>query len=351
MKCYRPLEGWKSALPNKNGEYPVVFKPELGQGKRMLLPCGTCDACNIAKANQSAIRVMHEASTHQENSFITLTYNDRNLPTVTNVPTIRTKDLQDFFKRLRKTGKKVRYYAGSEYGSANNRPHYHICLFGYRFSDLVRLCRKATFTNPYPKPLHTSPHLSDIWGKGYVSQGELTFQSASYVARYCMKKGYGADAHHKYKFNYDALTDTKLPFSEWTTDPDNHIYQLSIEPERTYCSLKPGIGALWLEKYWKDISEDGYISVRKVHKGKIDYYPMRVPRYYLRLLERYPINTPQHDLFLNIREHTLDYVRNNPDDWYETEREAKLNTRRTLAKRRAVELPRNVQFDHLEVAV
>jgi hypothetical protein len=44
--------------------------------------------------------------------------------------TLDLKDLQKFFKRLRKlTNEKLKYYAVGEYGSTKKRPHYHIILF------------------------------------------------------------------------------------------------------------------------------------------------------------------------------------------------------------------------------
>jgi hypothetical protein len=44
--------------------------------------------------------------------------------------TLELKDLQKFFKRLRKlSDKKLKYYAVGEYGSTKKRPHYHIILF------------------------------------------------------------------------------------------------------------------------------------------------------------------------------------------------------------------------------
>ena len=61
--------------------------------------CGRCEECRIAKANEWATRMTEEAKLHKENCFITLTYNNENPP---KYKSLIKKELQDFFKRLRK---------------------------------------------------------------------------------------------------------------------------------------------------------------------------------------------------------------------------------------------------------
>ena len=48
--------------------------------KSIRVPCRSCVECVIGYSNQWATRVAAEASCHRENCFITLTYNDENLP-------------------------------------------------------------------------------------------------------------------------------------------------------------------------------------------------------------------------------------------------------------------------------
>jgi hypothetical protein len=345
MKCYAP-----NTAPNKNGNYPLVFKKELGKGKAMSVPCGHCNACKIAKANQKAVRVMHEAEMHKHNSFITLTYNDENLPLLpANVPTLSTAHVQNFFKRYRRAGFKISYFAGGEYGEAFGRPHYHVAVFGHKFTDGARLLRPPTRKNPFPKQLYTSPDLSNLWGKGYVSTGELTFASAAYIARYCQKKAYGSEGKRANNYFYDAVLDEKIDYDVgleiYGHVPD--VYKIERQPERQWQSLKPAIGLRWLLEYYSDISDDGFISVRKIEKGERKYYPMRVPKYYLDTLGKQNQCTKMYAKYIAIREHTLEYVEKHPDDVLGEHREATLNTRQTLANRRAVELPRNVEITEL----
>ena len=61
------------------------------------VPCGQCTGCRLERSRQWAVRMMHEAKSHADNCFITLTYSDDFLPTG---KTLVLKDFQDFMKRL-----------------------------------------------------------------------------------------------------------------------------------------------------------------------------------------------------------------------------------------------------------
>lgn len=145
------------------------------------LPCGHCEACKLNRANDWAVRCFVESTCHKQNCFITLTYNPENLP---KNRTLVKKDLQDFWKRLRKnSGVKLRYVACGEYGPKTLRPHYHASIFGYCPNDL-----KFYKNNHKGQALYNSEFLSKCWGKGFVVIGELNFETCGYVARYCTKK-------------------------------------------------------------------------------------------------------------------------------------------------------------------
>ena len=124
---------------------------------------------------------MHEASLHDENSFLTLTYSDENLPPG---GSLHLPDFQNFMKRLRKSiaPKRVRFYHCGEYGDILSRPHYHALLFGYDFDD------RKFFAKRNENSVYTSTELSSLWPHGFSVVGSVTFESAAYVARYVMKK-------------------------------------------------------------------------------------------------------------------------------------------------------------------
>ena len=115
------------------------------------VPCGRCTSCRLEHSRQWAVRCMHEAQMHEGNSFITLTYAPEHLHEDYSV---HKKELQKFFKRLRKnTGIKLRYFACGEYGDENRRPHYHAIIFGYDFPDKQLYTKTRTGDLLYRSPL------------------------------------------------------------------------------------------------------------------------------------------------------------------------------------------------------
>jgi len=220
------------------------------------VPCGQCIGCRLARSAEWALRCVHEASLHQENCFITLTYAPEYMP---EGGTLVKKDYQLFMKRFRKYiyPQKIRMYFCGEYGDQRGRPHYHALIFGYDFADKV-LVRDPRRPRNAP-PIYHSPLLYQLWGKGKVVIGEVTYQSAGYVARYCIKKQTG-------KNKLDAYT--KI---------DNNGNKYNILPEFAQASNRDGIGAQWYKKYASDCFPSDYL----VHEAK----KCRVPRYYDRLFE------------------------------------------------------------------
>lgn len=230
MPCYKPL-----SLP----------RPKLQTGFQ-IVPCGRCIGCRLERSRQWALRCMCEAQQHRFNSFITLTYRDADLPYGRLAPTLVPRDLELFWKRLRKEVPCVRYYACGEYGERRNRPHYHAALFGYDFPDKKFSDSRNGFD------YFSSAELDRIWSHGDCIVGDLTFESAAYVSRYVTS------------------TLTGLPALKYV--------ELGIHPEFGRMSLKPGIGAAWYSKYSSDIFPRGIMRVR----GKAS----RPPRYFLELLDR-----------------------------------------------------------------
>ena len=81
MPCYTPITGYASRALTKNGKRQIVFSPQKGfVDLPMTIPCGQCIGCRLEKARQWAIRCVHESKMWEHNSFVTLTYNDFNLP-------------------------------------------------------------------------------------------------------------------------------------------------------------------------------------------------------------------------------------------------------------------------------
>lgn len=226
-----------------------------GEGAPLQLPCGRCAGCRLERSRQWAVRCLHEAQMHKENCYITLTYSDDNVPSDMS---LHYEHFQLFMKRLRKyfAPARVRFYMCGEYGEEFQRPHFHAIIFGVDFSDRVFHSRTASGFR-----IDTSAILSKLWPYGFNTIGDVTFESAAYVARYVMKKMTGDIAEEHYKY----------------VDPDTgEIYQR--ESEFCHMSLKPGIGATWLEKYQDDVFPHGYVVARGVKMQPPKYYEDRIEK-------------------------------------------------------------------------
>lgn len=283
--------------------------------------CGGCVGCRDESARQWAVRCVHEAQLHEENCFITLTFDDKYL---NKKGSLVKSDFQNFLKRLRKRfaplifascepSKKnksmfvmekkfkpwgLRYFHCGEYGKEKARPHHHACLFNFDFHDKVPLKTKNGNT------IYISEILKDLWSDtetgeslGFSSIGSVTYASAAYVAQYCLKKITGAIA------------------------PDHYHGRL---PEYTSQSVRPAIGLDWLKKYSTEIYPRDYTVVNGV-KGKI-------PKYYDKSVLKYSLTDPLD--YAKLKAMRFEKQKNNPS--HEPERllasEKIRNSKKQLAK-------------------
>lgn len=177
----------------------------------MIVPCGKCEACRLKKSYRSAFLCDLEAKSNKFTVFITLTYDNENIPRINfassvkptdieygdflaglhlpfsevqkfikkvdlggDVPYLHKPDLQNFFKRLRYhvskkfPTEKVRYFACGEYGPVHFRPHYHVLLF----------------FNSQPLLQVLSEIVSSSWTLGRVDCQLSKGKCSSYVASY-----------------------------------------------------------------------------------------------------------------------------------------------------------------------
>lgn len=250
MPCYSPLTAYHGKDFNSSGKRSIVFNLSQARfGVPISLPCGRCIGCRLERSRQWAIRIVHEGSLHEEKCFLTLTYDQQHLPSD---GSLRFSDFQKFMKRLRKRVHpvQVRFFHCGEYGEQLGRPHYHCILFGFSFSDQILFKRGSEPS----LNLYTSKVLSELWPLGFSTIGQVTFESAAYVARYVVKKflGPGADAHYQGR-----------------------------KPEYTTMSRRPGIGSAWLQKFKDDVFPQDEVVVR----GK----KMAPPKYYR---QQYEITDP-----------------------------------------------------------
>ena len=218
--------------------YPILVKNKYGQVRS--IPCGQCKSCRLNKAREWSIRIMNEVQYHKNNCFLTLTYDDDNLPSS---GSLCKSALQLFLKRLRKSlDFPIRYYASGEYGDESYRPHYHLIIFGLAPDDKI-------FKNRHydRKAKGYRCNMSE-WSFGMCFVGDVTYDSACYVAKYTMKKVKGKGAKEYYE-------------------------NLGIEPEFSVMSLKPGIGSEYVRDNYNRLKKREYV----VGKNGVKY---ALPRFY-----------------------------------------------------------------------
>lgn len=210
----------------------------------------------MAYSREWAIRISHEASMHEANCFLTLTYSDEHLP---QYGQLVKRDLQLFFKRLRKFTGPFRYVAAGEYGELRRRPHFHCAIFGKDFRE----DRVEYGSGIRGDRIFVSPTVGRVWGKSAFPMGHtigsLTFESAAYIGRYITKKITGPNAN---ALPLASLDDGEL-----------------VMPNPEFLLMSKGIGKAWFREFFmQDVFPHGRVITQQ---GT----PAPVPRYYKELLK------------------------------------------------------------------
>lgn len=245
-KCSHPHYTIDLGLKENGKRYLkfIGFNPDLSSLKQLTarygkasivpLPCGKCYQCKINHAKEWAVRCVLESLEHDNNYFLTLTFDPEHLP---KDGKLHREDIQKFFGDLRYRIGSFRYFGCGEYGSKTKRPHYHLILFGSNFDDLK--------PNRFGKL--KSKVLDQVWPYGEYDIGEVTYASCNYVAQYSTKK----------------------VFNDGSSD------------EFLMSSNRPGIGASWCEKNLKKIFDyDAVYGPFGSNKQAL------LPRYFDKLAER-----------------------------------------------------------------
>lgn len=227
---------------------------------RYLVGCRSCINCRKERSLNMATRAMLEIKHFEEkfdlpSQFITLTYNDENLP---KNKSLYYPHFQSFMKNYRRWLDHrgygpIKFFMCGEYGNGKGsriwNPHYHAIIFGHMFSDLIRVPGLE-----HGHEVYHSPSLAGIWKKGYVTVGDATIKSARYVANYIHKKDFGPRR--------------------------DEIYE-GRTPEFVQGSKRKGIGLFWLE--------DNYMDIINSEELVIFGERFPIPSYYTRkLTERFP---------------------------------------------------------------
>lgn len=252
MACYHPIEAYRLA----DGSVSFVELARYDVVGTVDLPCGRCVGCRLERSRQWALRCVHEAKAHEANCFVTLTYDNEHLP---DGGSLRHRDVQLFLKRLRRrvSPNRVRFFMCGEYGTRLGRPHYHVCFFGLDFPD-----RKYAGKTESGAEKYLSDSLTSLWGLGDTQVSDFNFKAAAYTARYIMEKVTGDEAAGYYQ-----RLDTET----------GELFELAPE----YCSMskRPGVGARYVDNYFRDMLESGTC----VLEGR----EVNLPRFYEKRLRKF----------------------------------------------------------------
>lgn len=145
-------------------------------GRRDVVPCGKCNYCLQTKRADWSFRLIQELKVADSAHFLTMTYNEDELPrSDSGIPSLNKEHVQLFQKRLREVQRRaypgstnLRYYTVGEYGTRTLRPHYHSILFNLQGKLL--------------------PQITDIWSHGGVFVGDVTGASIHYVTKYVINR-------------------------------------------------------------------------------------------------------------------------------------------------------------------
>lgn len=244
MPCSRP----RFAHLTSDGK--VSFSPLTDNVKRFPTPCGKCHLCLRGRKSELMARLVMEGWSHSASICATLTYADEHLPPGGG---LSKRHAQLFAKRLRFELAEqglgpVRIHTVGEYSPKLKRPHYHVIIFGWFPADSV-----AAGQSRSGRPECSSEQLTRLWGFGRVTFQDFSASAAAYVAKHQASKlrRKGADEL--------AVCDAD---GSWRWLP----------PEFELRPLRPGLGALFFDKYRAQLLAHGYVVVDGQKVGFSRYF-------------------------------------------------------------------------------
>ncbi len=301
MTCFHPITAWKQTRADYDlspKDYYALKKlsfREVEGRQKIKINCGHCLGCRMDHADMWATRCFIESKNWSNNCFVTLTYNTPNLPlSRQGLATLRKKDLQDFFKRLRyyhkgaeewhrpDTGEfenPIRYFGCGEYGPRGGRPHYHVLIFNWKPNDLEKWRQ-----NRYGDWIYKSKELQKIWGKGFITVEEVNYHTAGYVCQYVLKKAGISPEPREYTNEITLVERVDERTGKTFLYGKNTIRKKELPKENEFIVMSRAVGIG--RKYWEDnkrkIKRNGGILLNI--DGVVKKKP--IPKYFRTLWER-----------------------------------------------------------------
>lgn len=272
LVCPNPRIAWvKGHAPDGKrilsfDQTELEIKLSLGlHPETFALPCGRCPACLKRRRDEMSLRILKETECYNgQIAFLTLTYDDNNLPftdgcTISRgsrpdcIQTLDKRDIQLLLKRLRRHLeyhhglKGLRFCVAGEYGKKGIRPHWHLLIFGWVPEDLTVWEHHAKYD------IYRSATIEQLWPYGFSTVGFGNGAVGRYVAKYMLKDGVATDPRQ-----------VKECF--WASN------------------RKGGLGAPWWRKHGAEAAARGFIV--QVDRQSLKSFKYSIPRYFKRLFAK-----------------------------------------------------------------
>lgn len=249
-KCY--------LIPRAGGRpKPLMEDYPIGQtplGRIVYLPCGGCIACRRERRQELTLLQCCEASLHEDNWFITLTYDDWKIIELTGMPpySLNRKHLSSFCESMRKycryLGADFRFFACGEYGERYQRPHYHLSVFG--LSPFLLGIDDFEFNiNERKKGLAHGKLYKNLQTPSRDSNGNAYWQSRIISDRW----PYGA--HKIYRANRETYQYVAGYVTKKLTGERGKEFRASGRASEFQAQSRPSIGWPWFIKFQNSISQ------------------------------------------------------------------------------------------------
>lgn len=241
----------------------VVKRKVTGKHELVTFSCGKCLECVTKNSTEWAFRLYLEARSHKEVCFVTLTYNEDNLPLNGNLD---RREVQLFIKKLRKaiSPVKIRIFYSGEYGSKKDRCHFHIIVFGFIPKDLVFFFKRDGHN------VYKSDFISSLWSnrffdkeknkyvnksKGFITVEDLTLDSAKYCAKYMQKLKKPPKGNNK-------------PFIGMSNRPGIGYYAIDLKYLDTDCIWING-KSIQIPRYFLKVLERAGLDLTEFHNKRL----------------------------------------------------------------------------------
>lgn len=225
--------------------------PRYGRCKVIYLPCGGCLSCRRERRQELTLLQCCEASLYDDNWFITLTYDNENLPkSAQGHSTLVKSHLSSFCESMRHYCRahhaSFRFYACGEYGDESRRPHYHLSVFGISPSLLDLPCDNDCQDSS--RRLLNSGRLQRLSTAQKDQNGNFFWNSKVIGDRW----QYGS--HKIYRANRETFQYVAGYVTKKLTGSLGKEFEKSGRIREFQAQSRPSIGFPWFSRFYKTIA-------------------------------------------------------------------------------------------------